>query len=39
MPIFENRHHQKACLLTNVRMIYTHVYHQIDTYAAEFHKK
>jgi hypothetical protein len=26
MPIFENRHRQKACLLTNTRMIYTHMF-------------
>ena len=40
MPIFGNRHRQKACLLTNyTRMIHVHVYHQYDTYVAEFHKK
>lgn len=40
MPIFGNLHRQKACLLTNyTRMIHAHVYHQYDTYVAEFHKK
>ena len=26
MPIFGNRHRQKACLLTNTRMIHTHLF-------------
>ena len=26
MPIFGNRHRQKACLLTNTRMIHTHMF-------------
>ena len=26
MPIFGNCYHQKACLLTNARMIYTHMF-------------
>ena len=25
MPIFGNRHREKACLLTNTRMIHTHM--------------
>jgi hypothetical protein len=25
MPIFGNRHREKACLLTNTRMIHTHI--------------
>ena len=35
MPIFGIRHRQKACLFDT----HAHVYHQYDTYVAEFHKK
>jgi len=34
MPIFGNRHHQKACLLTNARMMNTHMFTSIwDLYS------
>ena len=40
MPIFGNCHRQKACLLTNkMNDTHAHIYHQYDTYVAEFHKK
>ena len=40
MPLFGNRYLQQACLLTKCENDeHAHVYHQYDTYVAEFHKK